>query len=143
MKAGSEYLRKCLGELEGKLVIVEGLKDRKSLKSLGVKNIMHLGGKPLADFTFHVSKSEVYNDAEYNEVVILTDFDSKGREIAARLGFLFRKHKIRVNSRIRNEFMRFGKNCIEDFKEGDVYGKISPNINKVRGKSYNKGKRHN
>jgi len=140
VRASGYYLRKCLRDLEGKLIVVEGLKDRKALKSLGVKNIMHLGGRPLADFTLHVSKSLVHNDAECDEVVILTDFDSKGREIAARLGLLFKRHKIRVNSRVRNEFMRFGKSCIEDFKEGDVYGKAGSNINKIRGESHNKGK---
>lgn len=134
-----QELRKCIEELEGKLVIVEGQKDSKSLKSLGVKNIMQLDGKPLAEFTYHVSKSFVSSSDERREVVVLTDFDSEGKKIAAKLESLFRMHKIAVNARIRRKFMKFGKNRIEDFKEGDIYGKVSSHFNKIRGKGYHKG----
>jgi 5S rRNA maturation endonuclease (ribonuclease M5) len=140
---GFGRLSKCVSDLDDKLVIVEGTKDSKALKSLGVKNIMHLGGKPIADFTFHVSKSHCSNgNGEEKEVVILTDFDSEGERIAARLECLFRKHKVHVNSRLRRRFMKFGKLRIEDIKEGDVYGETRPHINKVRGKGHNKGKRN-
>ena len=142
-RISGEELRRCLRDLEDKLVIVEGKKDSKSLKSLGVKNIMQLGGKPLAEFTFHVSKyTDLNRSQEVEEVVILTDFDSEGRKLAARLEYLFEKHKVAVNKRLRRKFMKFGKNRIEDFKEGDIYGKVSSNFNKVRGKGHDKGQRN-
>jgi len=138
-----EELRRYLQELEGRLVIVEGKKDSKSLKSLGVKNIMQLGGKPLAEFTFHVSKLHMStNEPEVREVVILTDFDSEGRKLAARLEYLFEKHKVAVNKRLRRKLMKFGKNRIEDFKEGDIYGKVSSDFNKIRGKGHDKSQRN-
>jgi 5S rRNA maturation endonuclease (ribonuclease M5) len=141
-RINGEELRRCLRELEDKLVIVEGIKDSKSLKSLGVKNIMQLGGKPLADFTLHVSKYHVsHSSAGVREVVILTDFDSEGRKLSARLEYLLSKHKVAVNRRIRRRFMKFGKNRIEDFKEGDIYGKVGSNFNKVRGKGHPKSQR--
>jgi 5S rRNA maturation endonuclease (ribonuclease M5) len=137
-----EYLRRCLEELEGRLVIVEGRKDSKSLKSLGVKNIMQLNGRPLAEFTFHVSKLPTTpNEEEVREVVILTDFDSEGRKLAARLESLLRMHKVAVNARLRRKFMHFGKNRIEDFKEGDIHGKVGSHFDKVRGKGHHKSQR--
>ena len=137
-----DAFRRCLDELDERLVIVEGTKDSKALKSLGVKNIMHLGGKPIADFTFHVSKSHGSNgNGEAKEVVILTDFDSEGERIAARIACLLRTQKVRVNSRLRRQFMKFGKLHIEEIKEGDVYGETRPHINKVRSKGSDKGKR--
>ncbi len=130
-------------ELEGKLVIAEGKKDSRALKTLGVKNIVLLNGRPLAALALHVSKSIASsgNEGSREEVVILTDFDSKGKELAARLDYLLKKHKVMVNSRIRRKFMKFGKTRIEDLKEGDIHGKVSPNFNKVRDNRAHKGQR--
>jgi 5S rRNA maturation endonuclease (ribonuclease M5) len=130
-------------ELEGKLVIAEGKKDSRALKTLGVKNIILLNGRPLAELALHVSKSIATSDNEESRegVVILTDFDSKGKELAARLDYLLKKHKVMVNSRIRRKFMKFGKTRIEDLKEGDIHGKVSANINKVRDNRAHKGQR--
>ena len=118
---------------EKETVIVEGMRDSRALKSLGVKNIILLDGRPLTELALHVSKSYHSRDPqEKREVVILTDFDSEGEKLAARLGFLLSKYKIMVNTRVRRKFMQFGKNRIEDFKEGDIHGKVGSNFNKVR-----------
>ncbi len=132
-------------ELEGKLVIAEGRKDGRALKTLGVKNIVLLNGRPLTELALHVSKSIASsgNEESGEEVVILTDFDSEGKKLAARLDYLLKKHKVMVNSRIRRKFMKFGKTRIEDLKEGDIHGKVSSNFNKVRGKGKHKGQRGN
>jgi len=138
-----EDLLKYSNELEGKLVIAEGIKDRMALKSLGVKNIVLLNGRPLVELALHVSKScaSSVNQGVKKEVVILTDFDSEGKRLAARLSYLLRKHKVMVNSRLRGKFMRFGKTRIEDLKEGDIHGKISSNFNKIRNKRLYKSQR--
>lgn len=130
-------------ELEGKLVIAEGRKDSRALKTLGVKNIILLNGRPLAELALHVSKSIASsgNEERREEVVILTDFDSEGKQLAARLDYLLKKHKVMVNSRIRRKFMKFGKTRIEDLKEGDIHGKVSSNINKIRDNRAHKGQR--
>ncbi len=141
-----EELVEYAKELADKLVIAEGKKDGIALKSLGVKNIVLLNGRPLAELALHVSKScaSSVNRESKEEVVILTDFDSEGKRLAARLNYLLRKHKVMVNSRLRRKFMQFGKTRIEDLKgnlkEGDVHGKISSNFNKIRGKRLHKGK---
>ncbi|MBN2330769.1 MAG: toprim domain-containing protein [Candidatus Aenigmarchaeota archaeon] len=128
-------------DLAGKLVIVEGKKDGMALKSLGVKNIVLLNGRPLTELALHVSRSIATsrNEEDIEEAVILTDFDSEGKRIAARLEYLLKKHKVMVNSRIRRKFMKFGKTRIEDLKEGDVHGKASSNFNKIRDKRADKG----
>ena len=134
-------------ELADKLVIAEGKKDGMALKSLGVKNIILLNGRPLAELALHVSKSRIatVGGKGKKEVVILTDFDSEGKRLAARLAYLLKKHKVMVNSRLRRRFMRFGRTRIEDLndilREGDIHGKVSSNINKVRDKRIHKGQR--
>ena len=137
-----EELQECVRELEGKLVIVEGKKDSRALKSLGVKNIMQLGGMPLAEFALHVSKCHPSSGSDRGEeVVILTDFDSEGVKIAAKLECLLKKHRVLVNTRLRNRFRKFRKSRIEEFKEGDIHGEVGTNINKVRSKSHYESKR--
>jgi 5S rRNA maturation endonuclease (ribonuclease M5) len=128
-------LSECLSDLDGKLVIVEGMKDSRALKSLGVKNIMQLNGKPLAELALHVSKSRASTSRDgWEEAVILTDFDSEGRNIAAKLECLLKVHMVPVNGRIRKRFSTIGRNRIEEFRESDIDGKISANIDKVRSK---------
>ncbi len=136
-----EELVEYAAELADKLVIAEGKKDGMALKRLGVKNIILLNGRPLAELALHVSKSSVttVGGERKKEVVILTDFDSEGKKLAARLNYLLKKHKVMVNSRIRRKFMKFGKTRIEDLKEGDVHGKVSSNFNKIRDKRAHKG----
>lgn len=153
-----EELMEYIDDLQGKLVIVEGKKDAMALKSLGVKNIISLNGRPLHELALHVSKSLTSPDeqtgydkgntkAEKRDVVILTDFDSEGKMLAAKLGHLLSKHKVSVNSRLRRKFMHFGKNRIEDLNdlkglgEGDIHVKVSSNFNKIRYNRKHKGQR--
>jgi len=127
-----EFLLKYIDDLEDKLVIVEGVKDSRALKSLGVKNTISLNGRPLAEFAFHVSKSCVSRDSKARkEVVILTDFDSEGKRLAASLSYLLSKYRVNVNRRLRRKFMQLGKTRIEDLKEGDFHGKVSSDFNKI------------
>jgi 5S rRNA maturation endonuclease (ribonuclease M5) len=143
-----EELLSYVKELEGKTIVVEGPKDSKALKSLGVKNIISLNGRPLAEFAFHVSKSSISVDSKHTqkskqkkEVVILTDFDSEGRRLAAKLNYLLGKYRVLVNSRLRGKLMKFGKSKIEDFREGDIHGEISANFDKICDNGPNKGQR--
>ncbi|RLJ00465.1 MAG: hypothetical protein DRP03_00025 [Candidatus Aenigmatarchaeota archaeon] len=118
-----------LKELEDKIVIVEGKKDKDRLKSFGIKNVFAINGKPLYVVAKMVSEMN-------RDIVILTDFDKEGRLINSKLTHLFNKYKKQPNKRLRNMFMSLGKNRIEDLKEVDVHVKIGSNFNKV----YNKGK---
>ena len=140
-----EKIIEILEELKEKVVIVEGKKDEKALKSLGVKNIIAINGKPLYRIMEIALKVK-------EELVILTDFDKKGREIEKRLKTLLQKHGENTNSKLRCKIMSLGKNSIEDLgnlsspyslKEDDIHVKISTNFNKIRNKSRNRRKRSN
>lgn len=70
------------------LIVVEGLKDERSLRSLGVKKVMVLKG-PL----FSVVERLVGED----EVVILTDLDAQGRKLFSILKRDAQRLGVRVN----------------------------------------------
>lgn len=133
----TERLGKILREFQGKTAVVEGRKDVKALKALGIKEVVPLNGRPL------IRLIPLLNG---KEIVILTDFDKEGRRIAAELRKLLQAHRIMLNTRLRKEVMNLKFGRIEDMialaplmeageiktKEGDSYGKISTNFDKVR-----------
>jgi 5S rRNA maturation endonuclease (ribonuclease M5) len=124
-------------ELRGKLLIVEGIRDEKALKTLGLNNIIKINRKPL----YRVAEEAAR--AKSKEIVILTDFDREGRALAAKLSLLLSPRKIRINRRLRRKIMEFGKPEIENLrnlKEDDLHVKVGTNFNKIRDKGKDKGK---
>lgn len=95
-------------KLKEKYIIVEGKKDEKVLQNFGLDNIIKIGGKNLHNIILTIKHDK--------EIVILTDFDKAGRKLAARTNRIFRKHKYKINNRLRKLFMNLGKSRIEDFK---------------------------
>lgn len=137
-----EALEKAIKELYEDLVIVEGKKDKKALKSLGLKDIIAINGMPLYEV------AEIALRAK-KEIVILTDFDRKGREIERQLKTLLQRQGKIPNSKLRWKVMSLGKNKIEDlwqtdspnslsFREVDVHVKTSADFNKVCDKGGNR-----
>ena len=134
-----EQLNAAAEELRETLLIVEGGKDEKALKSLGVKDIIAINGRPLYKIAEIAVKTR-------KEVVILTDFDKKGRQTEKRLRCLLQKRGKQPNSRLRWKVMALGKNKIEDFGvlhtpenisfgEDDFHVKTCTNFDKIHGKS--------
>jgi len=105
---------KTIEELKSSAVIVEGRKDERALRALGLDNIIPLNNTPLAEFARKVAKQ--ITESEIHEVIILTDFDKEGRKLEKKLEVLLKSHKVRVNRRLRRILMGFGKGRIEDFK---------------------------
>ncbi|MBL7160427.1 MAG: toprim domain-containing protein [Candidatus Aenigmarchaeota archaeon] len=138
-------IEKILEELKERTVIVEGKKDVRSLKELGIDSIP-INRRPLIDVVQGLEKEK--------EVVILTDFDREGKRLCAKLLTLLQSRRIKTSRRLRNMIRGFGKTRIEDFKgiesfekaarqykkEGDNYGETSANINKVHSKRKDKSK---
>ena len=58
-------------QLNGKTIIVEGIKDKKALEGFGVTNVI----------TLNKSIFEIIDNADYDEVVILTDLDKHGKKL--------------------------------------------------------------
>lgn len=74
------------------LVVVEGIKDERSLKMLGVERIMVLKG-PLF--------SVVEKFANEKEIVLLTDLDGEGKKLFSVLRKDAQKHGVKVNEKLR------------------------------------------
>ena len=77
-------------------IIVEGLKDKRALSTLGLKKIITLKA-PLYKIVEKVA-------AETKEVIILTDLDREGKKLFARLRKDLQKHRVRIDNKFR-EFL--------------------------------------
>ena len=87
------------------LVIVEGPKDVRALKSLGVSNIIFLK-KPLFAVVEEVA-------GKTDEVVLLTDLDEEGKKLYHELFVNLQKHGVKVDNRLRELLFRTDLRNIE------------------------------
>ncbi len=94
-------------------VIVEGKRDEVALRRFGIKIIIRMSGRSLYDLALYVSE-------RHEEVVILTDFDRAGSEIAGKLNLLFGSLRIKVDTRTRGrlkkEAVKYGISQIESLR---------------------------
>jgi 5S rRNA maturation endonuclease (ribonuclease M5) len=81
----------------GKLIIVEGRKDRDALERLGIVNVITLNKRPL---------HEVVEDVSFmnRRVIILTDFDRMGKKLYGTLAQGLQHFGVEVDNRFR-EFL--------------------------------------
>ena len=78
----------------GELVIVEGLKDRRSLAKLGLRKIMTLK-KPIYAVVDDIAEAA-------KECAILTDFDGEGKKLYSALKKELQKHGVKIDDKLRN-----------------------------------------
>ena len=96
-----ELLEEWRAELDNnhKSIIVEGTKDKAALESLGVHNRIYvLSKKPLYQVIEDIAAHE-------KDIIILTDFDKKGKELYGRLRRGFEKSGVKVDRYFR-EFLQ-------------------------------------
>jgi len=111
-KLTEEEVSEVLEELKGNILIVEGKKDEKALKSLGMRHIVRINSRTIANVAQDaVSLAEKHKK---REVIVLTDFDRKGRKLASKLRLFLQRYRIHANSRIRRDVMNLGIRCIEE-----------------------------
>lgn len=93
-----EELQELLNEIKQKklLVLVEGIKDKRALEKLGIKNILTIK-KPL-----YAVVEEI--ESKTKEVVLLTDLDAEGKKLYHRLAKDLQAHKVKINNKLR-EFL--------------------------------------
>jgi 5S rRNA maturation endonuclease (ribonuclease M5) len=122
-----EELLEILDNNKDKQTIVEGKRDKKVLCLLNFTNII----------TIEKGIYETTEKLEEKEVLILTDFDSEGRQIAKKfnlllqhlgykadketrrkIGFMFVKLKIKKIEELRG--VLYGKTCASNFKVHDL-----------------------
>jgi 5S rRNA maturation endonuclease (ribonuclease M5) len=118
-----EELLEILDKNKDRQTIVEGKRDKKILCSLNFTDII----------TIEKGIYETTERLEGNEVLILTDYDSEGKQIAKKLnnflqhldykvdretrrkiGFMFAKLKIKKIEELRG--VLYGKACTSNFK---------------------------
>ena len=87
--------RVCKESEQGKTIVVEGQRDEKRLRALGVRgHIIKIQGKKL----YRLVEEELPR-----EVVVLTDFDARGRWYAYRIKYLGERNGIKVNVELRKK----------------------------------------
>lgn len=99
LKEKEEQILKILEQLaednlNGKPILVEGKKDVKALRTLGINGeiiSVKTGGKSLLDI---ISRMETAN---LKEVILMLDFDRRGRELTKNLKLHIEKTGINVN----------------------------------------------
>lgn len=107
-----ELLIDKLREFDG-AIIVEGLRDEVALRKLGVRaEIIRLSRLPLSEVALIAS--------QYHEIMILTDLDRKGEELAKKLTQYLEGYKCRVDTETRKELKMIAKKDIKGIE--DLYG---------------------
>ena len=91
-----EFVKKLKKASKDKIILVEGIKDKKALEQLGIKNITTLK-KPL-----HAVIEDVL--ATKKECIILTDLDKKGKQLYARLSSKLNQFGVKIDNSFR-EFL--------------------------------------
>ncbi|MFC1754292.1 toprim domain-containing protein [Thermoproteota archaeon] len=99
--SGQDIINDWLTKLRisDKLIIVEGIKDRKALEGLDIpgSRIMTMK-KPIYQVVEEIAE-------QHKEAIILTDFDKKGKELYGRLKKDLLRHGVRIDSYFR-EFLQ-------------------------------------
>lgn len=103
-----ENLDEWVDKLKDKIVIVEGIKDKKALNNLDVKNVIILN-KPLYRIIDNISE-------KYKKVVILTDLDKKGRELYSKLRYGLERNGIKIDDKFREFLFKERISHIESIK---------------------------
>jgi len=88
-----EELLKTLKENKEKQVIVEGKRDKNILCLLGFKKIL----------TLNKGIYETTEKLKEKEVLILTDFDNEGRQIARKLNSILQSQGYKVDRKTRRK----------------------------------------
>lgn len=118
LKEKEEKIQRIIAALteesaKGKPIIVEGKKDAQALRELGVNGkilTVKTGGKSFIEATAEIEKLGA------REVILLLDFDRRGKEGTERLQQNLERAKIKANTRFWRELHAFvGReiHCIE------------------------------
>ncbi len=117
-------IHRLLRKIRSSVIFVEGRKDRDSMRKLGCERILTISG--------NLRKSCEAIGEDVDEVVVLTDLDRRGNELARLAKDELERYSIRAEVEIRKEIagildLRYFENTsrrYEKFMEenGDLYG---------------------
>jgi len=92
-----------------KIILVEGIKDKKALESFNIKNIITLK-KPLYQIIEDIVETK-------KECIILTDLDKKGKQLYARLSSKLKQFGVIIDNRFREFLFKTKLRQIEGIKK--------------------------
>lgn len=110
-----EQLEELVQELlqqseEGAAIIVEGKRDRRALRELGVTGPVKLGTqKSLLELSEEIAR-------EYDKVIVLTDWDENGDKLARLIAEFLSNAGAAVNTDIRQRIKALVKKRIKDIE---------------------------
>ena len=94
MKDFDEWIKKLKKDSKDKIILVEGIKDKKALEALGISNIMTLK-KPLYSAIEDIASSE-------KDCIILLDLDKAGKLLYHKIVPSLKHLGVRVIEDYRN-----------------------------------------
>lgn len=129
-KITSDELGKIIEEINGHAVLVEGKQDFAALSNFGISNVISISGKPLEKFVESLS----------GKVLVLTDFDKEGKQLAKRITTVLQHLGIKTNTPLRKKIHRtLGITHVSEIskitKEDDYNGKIAAINDKISHRS--------
>ncbi|MBE0524264.1 MAG: DNA primase [Methanosarcinales archaeon] len=93
---------------EGNVIIVEGQRDRRALRELGITGPIELGTKKsLLLFCEELAR-------KYRKAIILTDWDRTGNRLAELMEQYLKAASVKVNTDIREKIQNLVKKRIKD-----------------------------
>jgi len=99
----------------GAAVIVEGMRDRDALRALGVTGPIFMASRrPALDLAEGLAK-------EFKEIVVLTDWDDKGDEMAVKIEQHLRHTGSKTDMEIRSKLKKLVKKEIKDVESLNIY----------------------
>lgn len=93
-----EFIENLKQASKEKIILVEGIKDKKALEQLGIKNVITLK-KPLYAVIEDIINSQ-------KECILLLDLDKKGRELYARISSKLKQFGVKIDNRFREFLFR-------------------------------------
>ena len=97
MKDVYDEIMKHLERIKDKLVIVEGINDKRALASFGVKRVKVLSKRALY---------KVVEEVKDKEVVLLVDLDKAGKKLYGYFNSEFSQRGVRVDDKLRKYLFR-------------------------------------
>jgi len=97
MKDVYDEIMKHLDRIKDKLVIVEGINDKRALASFGVKRVKMLSKRALY---------KVVEEVKDKEVVLLVDLDKAGKKLHGYFNTEFSQRGVKVDDKLREYLFR-------------------------------------
>jgi 5S rRNA maturation endonuclease (ribonuclease M5) len=99
----------------GAAIIVEGMRDERALRSLGVSGpVIMASRRPALELAEDTAR-------KYKEIIVLTDWDLKGDEMALKIEQHLRSSGVRADMEIRSKLKKLVRKEIKDVESLGLY----------------------